>query len=221
MLLQGKVTWNAVYYNTSMFGSNHQHWRWSDYSALNVRSLTKLYLNSNRLTNLTDWMFLYMESLTELDLSANDIQTIAPNTFGTLQKLQMLHLDDNKSIHHTTFTGLKTLQLLDLSYNFIVLNAVHIVRVYLRHNKLVTLPQNAFSHALLDINSQSKGKLELSLAENQITCDKKLCWTVIGTSMGLVTWVNGERPKCDHVNCSAVITWNITKESVIVKTGMY
>ena len=91
----------------------------------------------------------------------------------------------------------------------------------MRHNELVTLPQNAFSHALLNINSRSKGKLELSLAENPISCDERLCWTVIGTKMGLLAWLNGKRPNC-NVNCSAVITsWNVTENIIVKRTGTH
>lgn len=60
-----------------------------------LENLKQLFLNNNRIKNISEKAFSSLEQLEILDLSNNLINKIAPNTFSSLKNLNSLQLNDN------------------------------------------------------------------------------------------------------------------------------
>ncbi|KAI8490153.1 hypothetical protein Bbelb_322230 [Branchiostoma belcheri] len=83
--------------------------------------LSKLSLNSNRLTYVKQTWFTGLRSLLVLILSNNNIRQIEPGSFGRLTRLHLLDLENNllKVVHPSWFFGLKRMVSLHLRSNAI------------------------------------------------------------------------------------------------------
>ncbi|XP_036413577.1 toll-like receptor 13 [Colossoma macropomum] len=88
-----------------------------------LRKLEYLQLASNKLSWIQKGDFKYLQSLTRLDLDDNQIQIIETGAFDGLVCLKFLNLQSNKitqkSIRSSIFSGLKSLQTLQLNNNYI------------------------------------------------------------------------------------------------------
>lgn len=65
----------------------------------NMRKLEKLYLNENKIKNISQCAFRYAENLEIIDLSGNFIEKLDENIFAKLPNLQQLNLNDNLLVH--------------------------------------------------------------------------------------------------------------------------
>ncbi|CAB1354039.1 unnamed protein product [Coregonus sp. 'balchen'] len=112
----------------------------------NLTRLQYLFLNHNKLTAVPSGL---PSSLRQLRLAHNLITSISPGTFGNLHNLTLLLLQGNRLnvITETDFTGLVSLNLLDLSGNLFSSFPSHlppsIQQLYLSNNSLSALGEES------------------------------------------------------------------------------
>ena len=87
----------------------------------NFKSLLKLNLTRNKITELRTGSFLGLERLEYLFLNQNNISDISETAFAELVRIQKIDLSKNKisELHQNTFGGLSSLRYLDLSENLL------------------------------------------------------------------------------------------------------
>jgi len=135
----------------------------------NIKSVTTIRLDNNRLTTLPQGIFQGLNSLQELHLDGNRLITLPQGIFQGLNCLYQLHLFNNKltKLPQGIFHGLNGLWQLSLCDNrlttlpqgiFQGLNSLQQLR--LDNNRLITLPQGIF-HGLNCLQ-------ELHLDNNQL-----------------------------------------------------
>ena len=116
-----------------------------------LRNLKELWLTGNRLTEITSGMFNGLHQLEKLGIAQNSIASI--NSLANLQNLNMLNLQDNnlRQLPFGVFDGLTSL-----------------TKLFLDRNNLTTIDSRVF-----DVFDEG---LELSLSQNPLVCDERLCW---------------------------------------------
>ena len=141
--------------------------------------LKVLQLNNNHLNSLGPGMFTGLIRLETLDVHFNVIRSIEEGTFLQLSRLRVLNIKHNE-IHALSFSMVEGLTSLR--------------ELYLNHNKLLTLDSTVFQHF---------GRpFSLSIQENQLLCDSRLCWLRLETHVGNITWID-----CLLPNCSDKTPW--------------
>lgn len=135
------------------------------------KKLSKLYLKSNKIKNLTIQLnnnnildnldlannsisnicFDYMKNLDNLILTSNLIENISINSFSNLTKIRGLFLNKNRinSVQAESFSSLKNLALLDLSFNklnenLIIKNLNSLTTLKITNNNFKSFTQNNF-----------------------------------------------------------------------------
>ena len=156
--------------------------------------LQTLDLSENQ-CELSKYSFLELKDLSSLDLSGLNLSDIPDGLFNPLTNLQELKLDHNKLewISENTFTNLRQLQILSISWNdnlrefdskaFEQNN--YLSKIEITHNKVLsTLPKELFSNlpnlSYLDLSHNNLSHLELPpnqtwdnllLSDNPWTCE--------------------------------------------------
>ena len=74
-----------------------------------LNSLTKLFLNENRLTQIKPGTFNGLENLRVLDLSFNNLWSIDSNLVANLSKLELISINDNPSLLKNSLVEVKGL----------------------------------------------------------------------------------------------------------------
>ena len=146
-----------------------------------LRALETLALSRNRITTIQPRTFQELRALVYLDLGSNRITTIQPHTFQGLRALEGLYLSSNDitTIQPRTFAGLKQLRTL-----------------WLHSNKLTTCEEAWFDPGY--------NFTELSLSENPLQCDRRMCWIKQAERDKRITWYtdpyDGEvyKPDCEN-----------------------
>ncbi|XP_036386662.1 lumican [Megalops cyprinoides] len=155
----------------------------------NLSHLENLFMNYNNLTEVPSGL---PSGLKQLRLAYNQIGKIAPGSFKNLQNLTILLLQGNrlKTIGRADFTGLHSINLLDLSHNRLDLFPSHlppsVQQLYLSNNSLIGLFEDSLqgfhslghlrlSHNQLRSPNMAPGAfnvstmVELDLSYNQLT----------------------------------------------------
>ncbi|PKN03127.1 hypothetical protein CVU75_03840 [Candidatus Dependentiae bacterium HGW-Dependentiae-1] len=133
----------------------------------------RLYLSSNRLTEIPAGIFSGMHNLKELVLYNNQLRSIAPNAFTGLSNLKVLKLNGNKleGLPETVFGGLSSLETLWLDNNVLRHLSLKIFKglsalkeLKLNFNMISRLPSGIFSDlkALRSINLDNNRLVALS-----------------------------------------------------------
>lgn len=99
-------------------------------------------------------MFIGLESLQVLNINNNSIASVKKETFAGLNNLKHLEMNFNKleNIPDGMFEGL---------------SSIHKIRIYLRSNKLTTIPCAPFANL--------PSTIILDISENSLVCDNSLC----------------------------------------------
>ncbi|KAL0978121.1 hypothetical protein UPYG_G00166160 [Umbra pygmaea] len=157
LFLQGN---NILYVPSSVFiNSTRLLWLILDHNRLqrdgldastlqNLTRLQHLFINHNQLAAVPSGL---PSSLQQLRLAHNLITSISPGTFGNLHNLTLLLLQGNRLsvIKETDFTGLLSVNLLDLSGNNFSSFPSHLPpstqQLYLSNNSLSGLDKNSLS----------------------------------------------------------------------------
>ena len=136
-------------------------------------SVCLLDLTKNRIYEIEDEAFAGLATLWTLDLCSNDLTELRSNTFYGLSHLKTLTLSYNKisTIHPGAFKNLSYL--------------MHLVLI---HNELTTLDGEAFADLPRPV--------QLSVAENPLVCDRKLCWLKQDIDNRNIPWFDCNRPIC-------------------------
>lgn len=135
-----------------------------------------LYISSNMISNLEEYLFFGLVNLNELSLLDNKIETVEPNAFASLRNLKRLILSTNKikRLDPNAFSELINLTELDLSYNSLetidnklLANLVNLKKLNLMRNRInrlykdVSDPKNNAFSSLTNL-------VELNLSNNPI-----------------------------------------------------
>ena len=136
-------------------------------------------LDHNNISALTESPFTHNTMCTWLSLNHNSLVEVRGSYWIGLWELRRLSLQMNmiEHIQHSSFSNLLELKCL-----------------YLKDNKLHTLSANIFepqSHPL---------DLEMTLKENPLEFDSRLCWLQGGVEDGLISLVDLDLP--DSLSCS-------------------
>ena len=160
-------------------------------------SATSIYLCCNYITRIRTNAFYDLPVCMTLDLRKNRIYEIEDHAFVGLATLWTLDLRSNDltELRSKTFSGLYHLKTLTLSYNKIstihpgaLTNLSYLMHVVLINNELTTLDGEAFSDLPRPV--------QLSVAENPLVCDRKLCWLKQDIDNGNIPWFDCNRPIC-------------------------
>ena len=144
-------------------------------------TLKKLWMdhNNEKLRDMKDNTFIGLSSLEILYVHNNKIQSVRPGLFNGLFKLKEIGLDDNNitQVEDGAFQGLEFLS-----------------KLWLFNNRLTTLQSNTFTGL--------PRPLDLTLGENPLQCDQRLCWIKRGEREGWIRWISLDdrplQPKCSN-----------------------
>lgn len=138
------------------------------------RSLSKLNLHNNSLTNTDFYFSSSMQMLYELDLGFNAINTISDNMFFGLKSLRVLHMQNNNISYlpDFSFSVLSSLHSLNLAFNRIKTihklafeNLVSLTNLNLTGNKLISLSPARFV-PLVKLNVLDLSRNGMTVIEN-------------------------------------------------------
>ena len=182
---------------------------WNDLSDLRgdmwngISSIDTLDLDDNKLTEIRQDM--WGDGLSSLDglyLSNNKITFIHPGAFAPLSSLRSLYLGGNllTEIHCNMWMGMNILRHLAIGNN----KLVHIANkglpklaaessLYLENNNLSTLSLGIFNPS---IGGHHPQRLDLSIEQNPLHCDHRLCWLKEGEQEGWITYESMLPPDC-------------------------
>ena len=160
-------------------------------------SATSIYLCCNYISRIRANSFFDLPVCMSLDLTKNRIYEIEDEAFAGLATLWTLDLcsNDLTELRSNTFYGLSHLKTLTLSYNKISTihpgafkNLSYLMHLVLIHNELTTLDGEAFADLPRPV--------QLSVAENPLVCDRKLCWLKQDIDNRNIPWFDCNRPIC-------------------------
>ncbi|KPP60799.1 hypothetical protein Z043_121168 [Scleropages formosus] len=162
--------------------ATHLHWLLLDHNQLisglvaktmlaNLSYLENLFMNHNNLTEVPSGL---PHGLRQLRLAYNKIQKISPRAFHNLQNLTLLLLQGNqlKTIGEEDFTGLLSINLLDLSQNYLEEFPKHlppsVQQLYLSSNFLSGLKEESLQgfHSLRYLRLSHNQLRNMALAPN-------------------------------------------------------
>ena len=154
----------------------------------------KIHFASNRITKVPKNVFRGMPNISIIGLRHNLISVISNEAFINVPSLQRLYFKNNKlqCISKIMFVGLYSSKELDLSKNKIVLienlsfgMMNNLEQLSLQENNLETLSELVFEGIV-----QPKNKnIHLSLRNNSLECDTRLCW------INDADWIDLEYPE--------------------------
>ena len=131
-------------------------------------------------------MFDGMPELTFLTIGSNDIYMISSGCFRNLKLLEELYLEGNELyiVNGNMWLGLNSLTRLDLQFNSQMQtippggfsNLPKLDLLHLHNNKLRTLSKDIFTIKDYPESNGHPPILRLTLRENPLVCDRKLCW---------------------------------------------
>ena len=166
--------------NNEIFDVNAEMWE-------GLSSLEELDLAVNWLTEVrTDMWGNKLENLLELNLMANLIGRVERGAFRFMKNLRVLNLGTNLlvGIRGDMWVGLSSLVSLRLSENGIqrlppgsLSNLPHLKRLFLSLNNLTTLSLDMLDSSLYPDSGGHPETLEITMYENPLECDARLCWT--------------------------------------------
>ncbi|XP_073422174.1 nyctalopin [Dendrobates tinctorius] len=166
-----------------------------------MKSLTHVYLESNRIEAVAYNSLQGIPNLTYLNLQDNKINVIHDKSFQDCQKMEYLFLNDNllNELPENSFKGLKKLKMLNLGGNYIrnvsgvwFQDLVELEVLYLDRNKISFIEEEAFANLTslvsLHLNSNNLTTLpfevfkpvyfigRLYLFKNPWECDCRIEW---------------------------------------------
>ncbi|XP_071386515.1 toll-like receptor 13 [Centroberyx affinis] len=136
--------------------------------ACQIPALRNLDLSSNKIGRVDDELLQSCSQLTELDLSVNDLTELSEDSLRSVKQLRRLSLDRNGlSKVPLALRGVSTLEILDLSLNFIselgcsdFLNLIGLTELNLNHNRISELKGCVFQNL--------NGLKVLNIGENNV-----------------------------------------------------
>ncbi len=137
--------------------------------------------DQNFITRVPNNVFKDLPNIGAIRFQYNLIHIIEDESFVNAPSLQALSFHNNKliCISKFMFTGLLNLTYLDLSNNEIYLiendsfgMMNHLDQLFLSHNELKSLSETIFAPPQVDT------LIDLTLYENPIECDTRICWII-------------------------------------------
>ena len=154
--------------------------------------LRVLFIRDNDVHTISRGCFSNLKHLHEIDLSGNDLATVNGDMWLGLNSLTTLHLQYNPQMQVVPLGGLSNLPKLDL--------------LHLHNNQLKTLSKNIFTIKDYPDSNGHPPILRLTLRDNPLVCDTKLCWLKKGEEGWLIY-----RIYCDIIfspTCANNFDWN-------------
>ena len=175
---------------------------------IGLRSLDELWMDNNAFTHLKSNSFVGLDKLELLHMNYNNISYIELETFTSLnQTLKTLWLDTNSLTDVTgLFTSLTNIEKIDLDLNALTdikpdtfYGLDKLKEVWFYTNKLTTLRSDTFTGL--------PRPMDITLGDNPLQCDKRLCWIKRGEREGWIRWIKYmDRPL--EPQCSNGIHWD-------------
>ena len=162
------------------------------------RRTTDINLFGNLITRIQARTFAHLQACINLDLSNNDIAVIESNVFEGLLRLKKLVLDFNKltEVRRDMFEDLVSIEELHLANNEISViesrtfsNMLHLKIFFLHNNALSSLSGNVYDPTDFPKSDCHPSELKLTLSENPMECDERLCWIKLGEKKKWIPWL--------------------------------